>query len=153
MTRVPARLAAMRIVSLTLAMGGASGASAETPRILYMLQCQGCHLADGTGALGSVPSLEGLERFLAVSGGREYLVRVPGSAQSPLSDRELAAVLNWMIREFGPAEIAATFVPFSAGEVAGVRHPPLTDVESVRRDLLRRIARRGRESSPSQADR
>ena len=80
-------------------------------------------------------------------------VRVPGSSQSSLSDLELAAVLNWMLREFGPAEIAADFAPFSADEVAGVRHPPLTDVESVRRDLLRRIARRGRESSPSQAGR
>jgi mono/diheme cytochrome c family protein len=147
------RPAATLIAGLTLALGGTSAATAETPQVLYMLQCQGCHLADGTGAPGSVPSLEGLERFLAVPGGREYLVRVPGSAQSPLSDLELAAVLNWMLREFGPAEIAATFVPFSADEVAGVRQPPLTDVESVRRDLLQRSARRGRESSPSQAGR
>jgi hypothetical protein len=147
------RRAATVIASLTLAMGAAPAVSAEAPQILYMLQCQGCHLADGTGAPGSVPSLEGLARFLAVPGGREYLVRVPGSAQSPLSDLELAEVLNWMLREFGPAEIAATFAPFSADEVAGVRHPPLTDVESVRRDLLRRLARRGRESSPLQAGR
>ena len=89
------------IASLTLALGGASAASAETPQILYMLQCQGCHLADGTGAPGAVPSLEGMGRFLSVPGGREYLVRVPGSAQSPLSDLELAEVLNWMLREFG----------------------------------------------------
>ena len=141
------------IASLTLALGGASAASAETPQILYMLQCQGCHLADGTGAPGAVPSLEGMGRFLSVPGGREYLVRVPGSAQSPLSDLELAEVLNWMLREFGTTEITATFAPFSADEVAGVRHPPLTDVESVRRGLLRRLACRGRESSPSQAGR
>ena len=47
--------------------------------------------------------------FLTVPGGREYLVRVPGSAQSPLSDAELARVLNWMIRAFGPPAIAADF--------------------------------------------
>jgi mono/diheme cytochrome c family protein len=148
-----ARPAAMLMAGLTLVTGGASAVSAEAPQILYMLQCQGCHLADGSGAPGSVPSLAGLERFLAVPGGREYLVRVPGSAQSPLSDAELAAVLNWMIREFGLPEVAADFAPYSAGEVAGVRHPPLTDVDDVRRDLLRRIARRGRESSPVQAGR
>jgi mono/diheme cytochrome c family protein len=136
---VSAGPAATLIASLTLAMGGASAASAETPRILYMLQCQGCHLADGTGAPGSVPSLEGLERFLAVPGGREYLVRVPGSAQSPLSDRELAAVLNWMIREFASGELAADWVPFRAEEIAGFRQPPLTDVDSRRRELLSRI--------------
>ena len=131
--------AATLIASLTLAMGGASAASAETPQILYMLQCQGCHLADGTGAPGSVPSLEGLERFLAVPGGREYLVRVPGSAQSPLSDLELAAVLNWMLREFASGELGADWAPFSAEEIAAFRQPPLTDVDSRRRELLSRI--------------
>jgi hypothetical protein len=74
-----------------------------------------------------------------VPGGREYLVRVPGSAQSPLTDSSLAEVLNWMIREFGPATVARDFVPFDAEEVARYRNPPLTDVEELRRGLLHRI--------------
>jgi len=105
-----------------------------------MLQCQGCHLADGSGKPGAVPALAGsVGRFLTVAGGREYLVRVPGSSQSPLSDAELAELLNWMVRRFGPPEVAADFKPYSAGEVARVRRPPLTDVESVRRELVRRM--------------
>ena len=69
----------------------------------------------------------------------EYLVRVPGSAQSPLSNARLAEVLNWMIREFGPEEVAADFAPFGADEVARYRDPPLSDVESVRLELVRKI--------------
>jgi hypothetical protein len=77
-----------------------------------------------------------------VSGGREYLIRVPGSAQSPLDDAELAALLNWLIERFGPPEVAASFTPFTAEEVTRVRTPPLTDVQSVRNDLVRRMAAR-----------
>ncbi len=120
----------------------AAPAASENPQIDYLLQCQGCHLADGSGAPGSVPSLQdSLGRFLQVPGGREYLVRVPGSAQSPLSDARLAGVLNWMIGVFGPERIAADFTPFSAEEVARYRNPPLTEVDSLRRDLLQQIRR------------
>jgi len=136
------RRAATLLSVLSLA---ATSASAESPRIDYMLQCQGCHRADGSGSPGSVPRLDGqMGRFLGVSGGREYLIRVPGSAQSPLDDAALAAVLNWMIREFGPAETSRALAPFTAEEVAQHRHPPLTDVEVVRAKLLERLSRGSR---------
>ena len=123
-----------------LALGAAVPARGESPEVSYMLQCQGCHLADGSGKAGAVPALGGsVGRFLTVPGGREYLVRVPGSSQSPLSDAELAELLNWMVRRFGPAEVAADFTPYSAGEVARVRRPPLTDVDSARRELVGRM--------------
>jgi hypothetical protein len=124
------------------ALGGllAAAAAAQDPRIDYMLQCQGCHLADGSGSPGAVPDLRGsLARFLSVPGGREYLVRVPGAAQSPLSDRRLAAVLDWMIREFGPAEAAAAAQPYRAEEVARWRADPYLEVQAVRQELIRRI--------------
>jgi hypothetical protein len=105
-----------------------------------MLQCQGCHLADGSGSPGAVPDLRGsVARFASISGGREYLVRVPGAAQSPLSDQRLAAVLDWMIREFGPAEAAAAAEPYRAEEIARWRAAPYLEVQSVRRELIRRI--------------
>ena len=119
----------------------AGSARAEATPILYMLECQGCHLADGAGAAGKVPALKGfVGRFLTVAGGREYLVQVPGSAQSRLDDAELASVLNWIVGRFGPEAIAANFVPFTAQEVARYRGRPLTDVEAVRRELMRRMS-------------
>jgi mono/diheme cytochrome c family protein len=129
-------------LALTLLLAAVS-ARAETPQIDYLLQCQGCHRADGGDTPGSVPPLRDfVGRFLTVSGGREYLIRVPGSAQSPLDDAELAALLNWLIERFGPPEVAVSFTPFTAEEVTRVRTPPLTDVQSVRNDLVRRMAAR-----------
>ena len=120
----------------------AAGADAGDARIDYMLQCQGCHLADGSGSPGSVPALnDRMARFLLVPGGRDYLVRVPGSAQSPLADDRLAAVLNWMVREFGPAGIAASTAPYGADEVRRLRARPLNDVDAVRSALLDEIAK------------
>jgi mono/diheme cytochrome c family protein len=119
----------------------AGPAAAERPEILYMLHCRGCHLADGAGAPGSVPDLRGqLGKFLLVSGGREYLVRVPGSASAPIDDAELASLLNWMIGRFGPADVARDFRRYRAPEVARYRASPLTDVDALRAQLVRQIA-------------
>jgi len=105
-----------------------------------MLECQGCHLADGSGSPNGVPALaDFVARFLTVDGGREFLVQVPGSAQSSLGDAELAAVLNWMLREFGPREIAERAPPYTASEVALLRASPLTDVDGARRALVANI--------------
>jgi outer membrane protein assembly factor BamB len=111
------------------------------PRTDYALNCRGCHGPDGRGVSGGAPSLrEQLGKFLWVPGGREYLIRVPGTAQSELSDARTAALLTWMVREFSPEEVPADFAPFTAAEVGRHRRAPLTQVEGVRRDLLRAIA-------------
>jgi hypothetical protein len=126
--------------SIVLLLLAAANADARTPHINYMLECQGCHLPDGSGSEGAVPSLRGsVARFLTVPGGREFLVRVPGSALAPLDDAQLAAVLNWILAEFGPREIAERVAPFRAEEVGRLRSTPLTDVEGTRRELIRRI--------------
>jgi len=128
-------------LALAAALAGLpAAAAAESARVLYMLHCQGCHLPDGSGKPGAVPSLAGaLGRFLSVPGGRAYLVQVPGSAHSPLSDAELASVLNWMVASFGPAEAALALVPYDAAEVTRHRATPLVDVAATRAELLRRI--------------
>ena len=118
----------------------APAAAAASPEFDYLLHCQGCHLADGGGSPGSVPDLrDSVGRFLRVPDGRAYLVRVPGSASSELDDAALAGVLNWMVRRFGPAEVAAAFTPYAADEVARHRAEPLLDVGGTRQELLRRI--------------
>ncbi len=131
------RIALLGGVALSLVGGQAT---AEEPQLLYLLHCQGCHLADGSGRPGAVPSLVGVARFAALPEGRAYLVGVPGSAQAPLTDAELAAVLNWLLAEFGPADVAARVAPFEAAEVARHREP-LADVDAIRADLLETIAR------------
>ena len=110
-------------------------ATSETPEVLYMLNCQGCHRPDGSGLPGAVPSLAELSRFLATPEGRAYLVQVPGSANAPLSDGELAVVLNWMARRFAPGAVAR---PYTAEEVALHRATRLEDVVAARRRILGR---------------
>ncbi len=111
--------------------------AAQPPRINYMIHCMGCHLADGTGSPPDVPSFpQHLGQFLLVEGGREYLIQVPGTAYSPLSDAETAEVLNWMLKTFGRNQLPDEFIPYTAAEVAQHRGQALTDVNTRRDQLL-----------------
>ena len=139
------RVAVVRIAVIAGALF-ASSAVAD-PQLDYMLHCRGCHGPDGGGAPGAAPSFRGqVAKFLWVPGGREYLIHVPGTAQSELNDAHTAALLNWIVHEFSASELPADFVPYSEAEVARFRRPPLTDVYVVRRELIRAI--QGREAAP-----
>jgi mono/diheme cytochrome c family protein len=128
---------ALALAASLLATGPAAVAD---PRIDYVLHCQGCHLPDGSGQPGAVPNLRGeLGRFLTVPGGREYLVRVPGTAQAELSDARVAALLDWMLAEFSPSAVPEGSSPYSADEVARLRRRPLLDADETRRELMRAI--------------
>lgn len=119
-----------------------SWADAKNPRLSYMLECQGCHAADGSGSISTIPSLKNhMAKFLTVPGGREFLAQVPGAAQAPLSDAESAEVLNYMLKEFGPVEIAQQHPPYTAEEVSRLRKTPLTEVTAKRAALVKLIGR------------
>jgi hypothetical protein len=110
---------------------------AKDPAVMYMMECQGCHLADGSGGMKSIPTLQNhVAKFLGVPGGREYLVEVPGVALSSLSDQDTTAVLNWMLATFGPVEWARRFPPYTVEEVAALRKRPLAEITRRRADLL-----------------
>ncbi len=121
-----------------------ANAEESTARNNYMLHCQGCHTPDGQGAPGKVPPLKDfMGNFLRVEGGREFLIQVPGAAQSALSDAELAGVTNWMLLNFSAGELSADFQPYSAEEVNGLRENVLIDVADVRANLLDRMLEAG----------
>jgi hypothetical protein len=115
------------------------------PRVNYEIQCMGCHLADGTGEGGRVPSVRRmLVPFSMIAEGREFVLRVPGVAQSPLTDADIAAVLNWMARNLSDAPLPAGFRDYSAGEVHALRGRPLAQVAEARQKLLARAHRSDR---------
>lgn len=134
-----ARLILLPVLFWSIAiMAGAD----DTGRVVfdYQMNCQGCHTPDGSGA-GSVPALKGqVGVFLQSQTGREYLVRVPGSATSALSDERLAAVLNWIVYEFAGDSLQPPFTPFTAAEVAPLRKNPLNEVDVYRGHVLSAIA-------------
>ena len=134
-TATPACLLPAAIACLSLAAQVA--AADQTPDVNYMIHCMGCHLADGSGSPPQVPDVRGeMGRFLAATGGREYLVQIPGAATSPISDRELAAVINYMLQTFSAATLPAAFAPFTEDEVKRLRPQWLNDPEPVRKRLL-----------------
>ena len=112
-------------------------ASDERSRSDYLIHCTGCHAHDGSGHVGRVPALRNqVGHFLNVAGGREFLVRIPGVAQSPLNNERTAAVLNWILREFGGDSTAQGFKPYNAAEIARHRDDPLLDPAAERARLL-----------------
>jgi hypothetical protein len=117
-------------------------ADAADPRSNYMMECQGCHAADGSGGTSAIPTLKNhVAKFLTVPGGRAFLAQVPGVAQAPLSDADTAGVLNYLLAEFGPADIAARYPAYGAEEISRLRKLPLTEVAGKRADLVKQIER------------
>jgi mono/diheme cytochrome c family protein len=111
-------------------------AAVADPRSDYLMHCAGCHLVDASGLPPDVPSLAGpLGRIVSSPAGRDYVARVPGAAQAPLSDDELAAVLNWLLVEFNGATLPADFRPLRAAEVARSRSRVLADPVKLRNEL------------------
>ena len=124
-----------RLVAVALGALLALPAGADPARD-YMLQCRGCHGPDAAGVPGAAPALRAeLAEFLAVPGGREYLLRVPGVTRSELDDAALAALLNWLLASYGEPG----FTPYSAAEVGVQRGRPLLDPGAARRALLARM--------------
>ena len=128
----------------------APSAIAAQARVDYMLNCQGCHSADGSGtADGAVPTMKNfVGRFLEVDGGREFLVRVPGSANAALTDLRLARLLNWMLPTVSAEQVPEDFRPYTADEVAALRAQPLADVQAERGRLLAAMEAAGNKNAP-----
>ncbi len=129
-------------LALATASAAADGAevNADRARVNYMLNCQGCHLPDGSG-VGDIPQMRNfVGNFLKVPGGRAFLVQVPGSANAALGDAALAELLNWMLLEISAAQLPQDFRPYTADEVGQYRAAPLSDVNAVRLPLIQKIA-------------
>lgn len=110
----------------------------------YMLHCMGCHGTEAQGVPGKIPPLaNALSRFMRTTEGRDYILRVPGAANSALSDRQLADVLNWLAVKFDASAAANNPAPFTSEEVSRLRHRPLISVRAARSVVVRNLAASG----------
>jgi mono/diheme cytochrome c family protein len=110
----------------------------------YMLNCMGCHGTAAQGVPGKVPPLaNALSRFMRTPEGRNYVLRVPGAANSALSDAQLAAVLNWLAVTYDSSASANQLAPFTSTEVSLLRHQPLISVLATRSQVVRNLANTG----------
>ena len=134
-----------RLSTLTVALAASSFAIAlrASPAQDYMLYCMGCHGTQAQGVPGKIPPLAGsLSLFMRSAEGRNYVLRVPGAANSALADAQLAAVLNWIAASYG-AQGEPTPAPFTVDEVTSVRRMPLADVQARRREVVRSLSASG----------
>jgi hypothetical protein len=89
-----------------------------------------------------VPPFPGqVGQFLRTPSGRAFLIRVPGAANAPISDEELANLLGWIVRRFDAANVPADFADFSAAEVGSLRRQPFGQVAREREAVLAELAR------------
>ena len=128
------------LLLILLCISTTTGANEILARQNYILNCQGCHLPDGSGSEGNVPKMNDfVGYFLHVPGGREFLVQVPGAAGAPISDQELADVMNWILLNFSKNELPDPFVPYDAEEIGELRKEPLIDIHQRREELIVKI--------------
>ena len=129
---------------LLLIAAAAPGAALASAAQNYMLYCMGCHGPRAEGVPGKVPPLaHALVLYMRIPAGRNYVLRVPGAANSVLSDAELAAVLNWLAQTFDANELSTAVPLFSPSEVTGSRHTPLPSVLAARSEVIRALAATG----------
>ncbi len=132
------------LICLLLSTGvQAQEINARRAQFNYQMSCQGCHAPDGAGAATVPPLKDHIGRFLNSQAGREYLVRVPGSATSALDDGQLAEVLNWIVLQFSGSSADDGFQRYTAAEVAGLRQHPLKEVVHFRQQLLAELEKTG----------
>ena len=129
-------------VATLAASGGAVGSAEGAPRIsrpasAYLQNCGGCHGINGTSSDIAVPSLLGqVGSFLCLPEGRRYIVRLPNVALAPVSDKELAELMNFVIA-FDPKPSMPGAGPYTAAEVGELRRNPLiAQTISVQREAL-----------------
>ncbi|HEY6923630.1 MAG TPA: cytochrome c [Steroidobacteraceae bacterium] len=132
-------------LSFIAALVFAAASVRASPHQDYILYCMGCHGAQAEGVPGKVPPLaHSLGRYMRTPAGRNYILRVPGAANSVLSDAQLAAVLNWLAQTFDSEELDQSHAPlFTTAEVTGARHSPLSAVLATRQAVVRDLATSG----------
>jgi hypothetical protein len=109
----------------------------------YSRHCQGCHGHLGVSVTEMPRLRDRVGYFLHTPAGRAYVVQVPNVLQAHLSDERLAAMMNWVVQEFSPAQLPADFKPYAADEIAALRAQRIPSVPARRRDVVEQLVEAG----------
>jgi cytochrome c553 len=142
---LPARWAAAMLLLSGAANAAAPAEDAMRARTNFIHYCSGCHLADGSGAPSKgIPSMrDTLGQFLKVTGGREFIVQVPGVMNSPLNDRDIAGLMNWLVPYASPATVPPDVAPYTAAEITRLRKSRPINVFATRQHLVAEMRNAG----------
>jgi cytochrome c len=135
------QLSVLLFVAVAGLTSNAQAATSKMERpLIYKLHCEGCHMADGAGHEGFVPSFVGqIGAFTHSPEGRKFIIQVPGVSQSELSNGEIADLMNWLLVAYDPDGLANDFTPYNEKEVEGWRNNPISDTAQLRRAILRDV--------------
>ena len=110
----------------------------------FTLRCGGCHGVTGRSPPREVPNLRGTAGyFLCTPEGREYLIRLPNVSKTPLSDPDLAEVMNYVAFSLGEGKAPPGAKPFTGDEVHRLRKAPFTGANLMqqREKVVRKLVR------------
>lgn len=130
---------------VALSAPAAQPVSAGSPALNYRLHCMGCHLDDGSGMpQRGIPSMKGvLGHFLRLPEGRALIVQVPGVMNTPLNDRQVAELMNWMLGQWAGDSLPPGAPPYSEAEVRQLRSHRPSDVARERAGVVEALRRMG----------
>lgn len=91
-----------------------------------------------------IPSMKGvLGHFLRLPEGRALIVQVPGVMNTPLNDRQVADLMNWMMEHVAGDSVPPGAAPYTEAEVTHLRQSRPADVMQARTDVVRRLRAMG----------
>ncbi len=140
MKRFPNPAAALLAATFALACAGPAHAVGGAP-MHYMLNCMGCHLDDGSGMPAKgIPNMKGVVgNFLRLPEGRALIVQVPGVMNTPLDDRDVADLMNWMLANIAGDSLPPGTEPYTRDEVKALRASRPADVMRERSRVVERL--------------
>lgn len=133
---------------------------------IFAKRCAVCHHLNGQGVPGVYPPInETLGHFMATESGRKYLGEVLAFGLAgattvggqryvgqmklapPLSDQEIADVLNYILTTFNGTSLPADAATFSADEIAALRATPKapTEMAKTRQPIVAELEQMGLE--------
>uniref|UniRef100_UPI003F4989FA c-type cytochrome n=1 Tax=Cupriavidus necator TaxID=106590 RepID=UPI003F4989FA len=127
---------ALACLAACLAIGAAhADGKLQRGQASYMLHCSGCHLPDGSGKpAAGIPDIRiTVPQLLRSPAGRAFLIQVPGTSGSDLTDAQIAELMNWMLPTLTAQRNAA---PYTTQEVTRYRNDRLDDVAAHRASIL-----------------
>ena len=116
-------VAAMLCLAPAMAYAASDWPELTTPQSDYVEHCSGCHGMQGDSYPADIPVLrDRIGYFMCTREGREYLIRLPNVAYSPIPDnQQLADMMNFVVFGLGGASAPKGTKPFTAAEIAKLR--------------------------------
>lgn len=147
---VRTKQALFAFLSLLLLAASPASATGRDGKYLYVLTCSGCHGVDGLALKeGRVPALAGsIGHFMKTPEARNFLPQAPGILTSGLSDRDVQALINWMVPAFSGNSLSGPFQPYTQEEIARSRKTRPDDFFTARKTIAAQLKNLGYEVAP-----